>query len=104
MVLTMLEELLGQQRELLSQPAPHVFFSGFGESSLDFVLRAWVADNDEWVRIRSDVALAVNRALTDRGIEIPFPQRDLHVRSVSPDIRPGAVLPDPAKAMPEGRR
>lgn len=55
--------------------------------SLDFLLRAWVENNDLWVAIQSDLALAVNRRLAEHGIEIPFPQRDLHLRSVAPEFR-----------------
>ncbi|MGB5473507.1 MAG: mechanosensitive ion channel protein MscS, partial [Gammaproteobacteria bacterium] len=68
-------------------PAPQVVFDGFGDNSLDFILRAWVSDNDQYVPIRSRVALATNRELKARGIEIPFPQRDIHLRSVAPDVR-----------------
>lgn len=87
-VMEVLKAALEGQEGLLEHPEPQVLFTGFGDSSLDFVLRAWVADNDQFVRIRSRVALAVNRGLEERGIEIPFPQRDLHVRSVPPGILP----------------
>ncbi len=39
-----------------------------------------------WIQIRSSLNVAVNRALADAGIEIPFPQRDLHLRSVSTGV------------------
>ena len=85
-VIEALNSALEDQEGLLKEPAPQVVFNGFGDSSLDFLLRAWVADNDEFVTIRSRVALAVNRVLNERGIEIPFPQRDIHLRSMSQDI------------------
>jgi len=87
-VIEVLKGALEGQEGLLAQPEPQILFSGFGDNSLDFMLRAWVADNDDFVRLRSSVALAVNRCLNESGIEIPFPQRDLHVRSVSPGILP----------------
>ncbi len=87
-VIEVLKNALKDQEGLLEQPEPQVLFTGFGDSSLDFVLRAWVADNDLFVKVRSRIALAVNRGLEERGIEIPFPQRDLHLRSVAPDILP----------------
>ncbi len=86
-VIEALHSALDRQEGLLQDPAPQVVFNGFGDSSLDFLLRAWVADNDNYVSIRSNLALAMNRALNERGIEIPFPQRDLHLRSISPDVR-----------------
>jgi len=52
----------------------------FGESSLDFRLRCWVRMED-WVSVASDLHVSINRELKTAGITIPFPQRDLHVRS-----------------------
>jgi potassium efflux system protein len=65
-------------------PEPGVIFVGFGASSLDFAIRAWTNNYGEWVAIRSDMTIRVYDALNAAGIEIPFPQQDLHVRSVSP--------------------
>ena len=65
---------------LLERP-PLAFFMGFGESSLNFELRFWSAWQDTWLQLQSEVTVAVARALQEAGIEIPFPQRDLHVRS-----------------------
>ena len=91
-VIEALSSALVGQEGLLKEPAAQVIFNGFGDNSLDFELRAWVADNDDFVAIRSAVALAMNRALNESGIEIPFPQRDLHLRSISPDVRlPGTI-------------
>ncbi len=56
----------------------------FGESSLDFELRFWTPEYDAWVRVGSDVRTRVLAAFREAGIQIPFPQRDLHVRSIVP--------------------
>ena len=93
MVIETLHSALEGQTGLLEEPAPQVVFNGFGDNSLDFLLRAWVADNDESVTIRSKIALAVNRTLNERGIEIPFPQRDLHLRSISLPIKQEGAEP-----------
>jgi len=66
---------------LLERP-PMAFFMGFGESALNFELRFWSARQDTWFQLQSDVTVAVAKALREAGIEIPFPQRDLHVRSI----------------------
>jgi small-conductance mechanosensitive channel len=66
---------------LLERP-PMAFFMGFGESSLNFELRFWSAWQDTWFQLQSDVTVAVAKALREAGIEIPFPQRDLHFRSI----------------------
>ena len=80
-----LEILLGvvkQSPHLLTDPAPSALFLGFGESSLDFSLRAWTDNFDEFLTRKSELTLAVHDAIYAAGIEIPFPQRDLHLRSV----------------------
>jgi len=66
---------------LLARP-PAAFFMGFGESALNFELRFWCAEQDTWLQLQSDISVAIVKALKEAGIEIPFPQRDLHVRSV----------------------
>jgi len=102
-----LELLLAVARDsprVLSHPEPIALFTGFGDSSLNFILRVWSATFDESIRLRSAIAVEVNDALKAAGIEIPFPQRDLHVRSVAPDARaatPGGVrVSEPASATP----
>ena len=67
-------------------PDPLVFFTGFGDSSLDFVVYTWTDRMEQALAIRSELGLAVHRVLADAGIEIPFPQRDVHVRSIDPAV------------------
>ncbi|MBW2281429.1 MAG: mechanosensitive ion channel, partial [Deltaproteobacteria bacterium] len=86
-VLQLLLDVAAAEDRILEMPAPSALFRGFGDSSLDFRLRAWTSRSEEWVRIHSDLNVAVNRALAEAGIEIPFPQRDLHLRSVAPELR-----------------
>lgn len=75
-----LEDTAARHGLVLSDPPPAAYFLGFGESSLDFVLWAWVADNDKRWGTQSDLHYMVSRAFKDHGIEIPYPQRDLHLR------------------------
>ena len=84
-VVALLLGVAGADERMLAEPAAQALFKGFGESSLDFVLRAWT-DADYEPRT-STLALAVNRSLCEAGIGIPFPQRDLHLASVSPAAR-----------------
>ncbi len=66
----------------LDDPAPSVFFVGFGNSSLDFELVVWSSEmSNRPRRYRSDLNFAIEAGLRKAGIEIPFPQRDLHIRS-----------------------
>ncbi len=72
--------------DVMKFPAPLVFFQELGESSLDFRLLFWTGNFDEGLRIRSEVMFLVHDILKKESIEIPFPQRDLHIRSVDPAI------------------
>jgi len=71
---------------ILPGPAPEALFQSFGESSLDWRLRLWVKMEDS-PKILSDLKRAVSEELDKAKIEVPFPQRDLHVRSVAPLVR-----------------
>jgi len=70
-----------EHSDVLSIPPPNVFFLGFGDSSLDFDLLAWINEPRKQFQIKSDLYFLIYRFFQDRGVEIPFPQRDLHVRS-----------------------
>jgi small-conductance mechanosensitive channel len=75
------------QAEILRDPAPDVIFQGFGDSSLDFELRVWTEDSLRTPQIlKSNLYFEIFRAFSDNDIEIPFPQRDIHIRSVSPSM------------------
>jgi len=64
----------------LAVPAPSVLFLGFGDSSLDFEVRAFVAQPSHRLRVLHELHTAIYNILRERGIEIPFPQRDLHLK------------------------
>jgi len=85
-VRTLLMKMLEENPDIVKDPAPDVLFNELGESSLDFRLLFWVSNFQDWLRIRSDVMFAVHDTLKEAGIEIPFPQWDLHLRSVDPDV------------------
>ncbi|MEO7478961.1 MAG: mechanosensitive ion channel family protein [Lysobacteraceae bacterium] len=63
---------------VLVEPTPDVLVSELAESSVNLILRAWVATNDYGVA-KSELTEAARNALGAGGISIPFPQRDLHV-------------------------
>ncbi len=62
-------------------PESKVFFMDFGESSLDFELRCFISNIRDIYRVMSELRFAIDKAFREHGIEIPFPQRDLHIRS-----------------------
>jgi small-conductance mechanosensitive channel len=63
---------------VLEHPPPTALFVAFGASSLDFCLRIWT-QRQEVGQLKSDLGVSIYRVLGDAGIEIPFPQTDLHV-------------------------
>lgn len=82
-VLGLLIEVARRHPDVLEDPVPFAHFVRFGESSLDFELRVWTGV--DFLRVGSELRVAVNRALADAGIEIPFPQRDLHLKGGFPE-------------------
>ena len=79
-VLKLLESAAAAVPEVQQNPPPRALFAGFGDSSLDFRLFAWVASVDVGLQAQNGLRMAILRVLGEAGIEIPFPQRDLHIR------------------------
>ncbi len=86
LVLQILQEAAQQHPDVLEDPEPSPIFVGFGDSSLDFELRAWMSDVNKRLRVKSDLGQYVDRRFREEGVQIPFPQRDLHLRSVDEKI------------------
>lgn len=81
-VIEVLEKVANDNSAILAQPAPRVRFRSFGESSLDFELLGWIANPVDRGRVQHELNCAVYKAFISNNIEIPFPQRDLHVRTL----------------------
>ncbi|MDT8441793.1 MAG: mechanosensitive ion channel [Desulfuromonadales bacterium] len=95
-----LEILLHAAREhadVLADPQPSAIFTGFGDSSIDFELRVWVADIGKRLKVKSDLGQIIDRLFRQEEIVIPFPQRDLHLRGVDAGVQP-LFAPAPATA------
>lgn len=84
LVIETLRSVLAAHSGIVEFPAVRVLFVGFGDSSLDFLARGWTARFEDWVITRSELMVEIAGALKEAGVEIPFPQRDLHVRSIVP--------------------
>ena len=82
-VLRILEEVAHAHPEVLGDPECELLFRKFGDSSLDFELRAWTESDRGWMAVMSDLAVAINDAFKAASIEIPFPQRDLHFQNIT---------------------
>lgn len=67
--------------EVLRNPKPQVNFAGFGENSLDFELFIWMSDPSRQVMLKSDLYFSIIEIFKSHEVGIPFPQRDLHLRT-----------------------
>ena len=81
MVKRLLMEAAAEHPEVLKHPAPRVRFEEFGANSLDFRIKFWVAF-DGSKRVASDLRFAILKKFRDHGVEIAFPQMDLHLREL----------------------
>jgi small-conductance mechanosensitive channel len=83
-VINALYEVGKENVDIMDDPKPEVLFDEFGDSSWNLKLRAWLKDPYDYYRIRSSINCDIVRKFRHYGIEIPYPQRDLHVRSPLP--------------------
>jgi len=81
-VIATLQGVAEENEDILVNPEPRVRFRLFGDSSLNFELLGWIADPANRGRVKHELNCAVYKAFNKHGIEIPFPQRDLHVRTM----------------------
>jgi small-conductance mechanosensitive channel len=106
-VRTLAIEAARRTRRVLSDPAPACHVIGFGDSAIKLVLRFWIDDPAAGVtNVKGDVFLALWETFKEHDVELPFPQRDLHLRSVPAGIMgeaaaPGAYPTDPDLAQPK---
>jgi len=105
-VIDLLNEVAKAHPRVLADPEPCAYFMNFGDSSLEFMLRCWIETAQLGYQVRSDLSVAIQTALAKAGIAVPFPQRDLHLVSVSSqaasELGPGAT-PSPGKDPSPGK-
>ncbi len=75
-----IEKVLAADSRILPEPATTVAVSELGDSSVNFVVRPWVNVSDYWA-VRFDLMEKIKLALEEGGCSIPFPQRDIHIKS-----------------------
>jgi small-conductance mechanosensitive channel len=83
-VLRSLKEVALENSEILRDPEPDVLLREFGDSSWNMRLRVWIDNPKRHPVVRSDINCAIVRKFRENGVEIPFPQRDFHLRSPLP--------------------
>jgi small-conductance mechanosensitive channel len=77
-VIDILIEIARKHPAVLAEPAPLAVFDRFGDSALNFTLFCW-SSVDKFFLARSELTIAINNAFKESGIQIPFPQQDVHV-------------------------
>jgi potassium-dependent mechanosensitive channel len=78
-VIELLEKTAQAHAAILETPPPQGLFTGYGDSSINFELRAWTARFVNWAAIRSELATAVYDAVYAAGMAFPFPQREVRI-------------------------
>lgn len=78
-VKNLLLEICASHPKVLKEPSPAVYFSEFGESSLNLLMVSWVSDYRERFQIIDELNMEIKKKFEEEGIEIPFPQRDIHI-------------------------
>ena len=101
LVREVLFQVIAREQSILKDPSPEVRLEAFGDSSLDMAVLFWIADPREDLRTSSALRFAMDAAFRSHKIEIPFPQREVHVRALPRSAEGEAQAPtriDRAKA------
>lgn len=81
-----LETTVRKHPNVIDDPAPAVHLTDFGDNSINFLIFAYLPNLDNRLQTQTDLIEQIDLAFKEAGIEIPFPQRDLHLRSVDENI------------------
>jgi small-conductance mechanosensitive channel len=85
----LVEAARGQPR-VLAEPAPAAFITGFGADGIDLEVGFWIHDPEEGtLGVRSAIARVLLQRFKEERIEIPFPQRDIRISGISPELGMG---------------
>jgi potassium efflux system protein len=82
----LLREICDEHSKIAKDPGPVVTFEGFGDSTLNLVLRCYLATLDDRLKTIHELHTEINKRFSAAGLEIAFPQRDLHLRSLPPEL------------------
>ncbi len=83
LVRKILLEIVGDMPEIMNDPAPRVDFSDFADSALIFRIRFWITSPEFWLTAPTELRFRIDEEFKKHGIEIAFPQQDIHIRSAS---------------------
>lgn len=84
----LLFEILKKNKNVLMKPLPVIWFTKFGDSSIDLVLKYWISHFDFDNDTRSELIIAIDKTLKENNIVIPFSQHDIHIVTKEIEIKP----------------
>jgi potassium-dependent mechanosensitive channel len=91
----LLMQVARKNPRVISEPAPDAVFKGFGDNSLNFELRVYIDGIDDYIPMLHELNVAIDNTFKEAGVEIAFPQRDVHLDATGPlDVR---VVSEPAQ-------
>jgi len=99
-VVDTLYRIADEHEEVLDDPPPLVLFQEFGANSLNFELRVFIPDSDIRLRLSHEMHMQIDREFRKAGIEIAFPQRDLHIRSGLERFAPASRVQEQSASEP----
>jgi len=88
-----LTESIAANKRVIADPPPQVFFVGFGDSSLDFEIRVFIQSMLDLMPVKHELHVRIDQELRDHGIVIPFPQRDLWIRTEAEPVSAQDLAP-----------
>ena len=87
LVQELMMESIKEKERILTDPEPNVLLMGFGDNSVNFEIRFWISDPRNGIQnIRSQILLSIWDSFKENNIEIPYPQRDYHLKSLPEDL------------------
>jgi potassium-dependent mechanosensitive channel len=93
-VTRIIDQVCRKNPRVLSEPPPQIYFSAYGDSSLDFTIWVFIRTPNDRVPATHELNAAIFDAFNQQGIEFPYPQMDLHIRSVTPKLQPLGLTPE----------
>ena len=92
-VTSIINQICCNNQRVLKEPPPQVYFHAYGDSSLDFTVWVFVHTPTDRIPATHELNAAIFDAFNQHGIEFPYPQMDLHIRSVTPKLQPLPLPP-----------
>jgi len=81
-----IDTIIQQNPDIAKYPFPDILVNEFASNSVNIRVLFWTSDYDKWVTLKSKIYQDIYEAFAENGVEIPFPQTDLHIKSIDPGV------------------